>query len=381
MGNVFPSGWESKRGIAWPCHNGAMETRVFRAPGRVNLIGEHTDYNEGFVLPLAIDRYISVQATPRDDATVEVWSEEYNAGAEFPLETQRTADWTDYVRGVSSLLASRGLLRRGAALRIHSSLPNGAGLSSSAALEVSTAIALLGLNGTHLKPLELARLCQRAEHEFAGVRCGIMDQFIVTHACAGHGLLLDCQDLSFRHVPLPGGVRLVVANTMVKHELAGSAYGERRRQCEEAAHLLGARSLREVSGQKWAAFGEGLPEPVRSRARHIVEENDRVLTFAEALRNNDWDTAGQMMAGSHNSLRDLFEVSCPELDFMVEAGRELGSLGSRMTGGGFGGCTIHFVREADAASFGATLADRYRTHFGKRPQVFTCAASAAAAEV
>jgi len=360
----------------------SSRTRVFRAPGRVNLIGEHTDYNEGFVFPQAIDRYVTIEASARDDRSVCVRSAEVKGEATFPLESERAGDWSDYARGVSTLLARRGLLKTGADLRIHSTLPLGGGLSSSAALEVGVALALLGLNGQAMPLLELALLCQRAEHDFAGTRCGIMDQFIVTHAQAGTALVLDCRSLASRHVRLPdGGVRLVVANTMVKHELAGSAYNERRQQCEEAASRLGAKSLRDVTVEQLREHGGELPPAVLARARHVVEENERVGRFAEALENNDWKAAGEAMFQSHASLRDLYEVSCAELDFMVEAGRELGSFGSRMTGGGFGGCTIHFVPAARADNFSSELASRYQRQFGIQPQVFACAAAGGAAEI
>jgi galactokinase len=355
--------------------------RFFRAPGRVNLIGEHTDYNDGYVFPQAIDRYVTVEALPRGERLISIWSEQMQAQAAFPLESERVGDWSDYARGVATLLARRGLLDGGADLRIRSTLPLGGGLSSSAALEVSVALALLGVNGRSLPPLELALLCQRAEHDFAGMRCGIMDQFIATHAQPGTALVLDCRSLEHRHVRLPdGGMCLIVANTMVKHELTGSAYNERRRQCEEAARALGARALRDVTPEQLRARAAELSEPVLSRARHVVEENARVLAFAEALERNDWKAAGELMFQSHESLKRLYEVSCEELDFMVDVGRELGSLGSRMTGGGFGGCTIHFVPASQAGAFSAELAARYQQRFGIQPQVFASTAAGGAAE-
>jgi galactokinase len=356
--------------------------RLFRAPGRVNLIGEHTDYNEGYVFPQAIDRYVYVEALPWAEPVIEVWTEELSASARFDLQSAPVGNWSDYARGVSALLRARGLLRHGGALRIRSTLPLGGGLSSSAALEVGVALALLGLNGKQLPPMELARLCQRAEHEYPKMRCGIMDQFIVTHAQEGAALMLDCRSLEHRRVRLPdGNIRLVVANTMVKHELAASAYNQRRRECEEAARLLGVSSLRDVTPGEFHAKSRLLPEPVRSRARHVVEENARVLFFAQALERGDWREVGELMAESHDSLKNLYQVSCPELDFMVDAARELGSLGSRMTGGGFGGCTIHFVEAGQAEGFAAELATRYRRHFGIRAQIFPCLAAGAASEV
>jgi len=362
-------------------------TRTFRAPGRVNLIGEHTDYNQGYVLPLAIDRYTWVTAAPRPDNTVTSWSEDLGLSVTVdegqilpdPVRDSTSPNpWGNYLRGVVALLRQGGRARRGAYLLVRSELPLGGGLSSSASFEVACAMALLGLNHESLTPGELAELCWRAENEWAGMRCGIMDQFIVTHARPGHALLLDCRSREHRHVALPSeDVSLVVANTMVKRELAASAYNQRRAECEEAARLLGVPSLREAD----LGSLHNLPEPQRSRARHIVEENARVLAFVEALPRGDWSTVADLLAASHASLRDLYEVSCPELDFLVDAGRQAGSLGSRMTGGGFGGCTLHFVRTSRAVDFLSELAARYRERFQLDARCFVCQASGAGEEV
>ena len=355
-----------------------QRARTFRAPGRVNLIGEHTDYNGGYVLPVAIDRYTWVTAAPGRDAVVRAWSENLVRGVVVDKDTTRRGDWGDYLRGVVALLREGGRAQRGAELLVRSELPLGGGLSSSAALEVVCAYALLKLNGESLRPLELAQLCRRAEQEWAGMGCGIMDQYCVTHARTGTALLLDCRSLESQAIPLLSeGVEIVVANTMVRRELATSAYNDRRRECEEAARLLGVSSLRDADPKSVT----GLPEPLRSRARHVVEENARVLAFAQALSKGDWAAVGGLMAASHESLKTLYQVSCDELDFLVDTGRQLGSLGSRMTGAGFGGCTLHFVPTAGAASFLSELAARYQKRFNVEPHIFVCRPAGAVEEM
>jgi galactokinase len=319
-------------------------TVTARAPGRVNLIGEHTDYNDGFVLPCAIDRYTVVEAEPRADRTVLV--ESLGEHDELDLDAiERTGTWRDYVRGIVQLLE----LEHGASLRIESAVPRGAGLSSSAALEVAVGRALSEVGGE-----ELALLCQRAENEFVGVQSGIMDQFAVTLGRAGHALLLDCRDATYRHIPIPAGVAIVVCDSHVRRELTSSGYNERRRACEAAAAQLGLASLRDATLEQVT----DLP-----RARHVVTENERTLRAAAALAAGDCVTFGELMDASHASMRDDFEIVPPELDALAAATRAVeGCYGSRLTGGGFGGCTVSFVDEQAVAavrvaaeSLGATV--------------------------
>ena len=303
-------------------------TVLSRAPGRVNLIGEHTDYNEGFVLPCAIDRFTDVTAKPRSDRTMHVESDgEHDT---FSLDAiRRTRTWRDYVRGVVELLQPE----HGASLRIRSTVPRGAGLSSSAALEVAVGRALSDLPGE-----ELALLAQRAENGFVGVQSGIMDQFAVTLAQAGHSLLLDCRDLSYRHIPIPDGVAIVVCDSHVRRRLADSGYNERRAACEAAAAQLGLSSLRDATLDQV----QDLP-----RARHVVSENERTLRGAAALEAGDCVTFGNLMNASHASLRDDYEVVPPALDELAAATRAVdGCYGSRITGAGFGGCTVSLVTDA-----------------------------------
>ena len=302
------------------------------APGRVNLIGEHTDYNDGFVLPAAIDRFTTVTAEPRDDRVVTVDATDLRKRDEFSLDAiDRTGTWRDYVRGVVALVAPE----HGVDLRIESDVPRGAGLSSSAALEIAVGRALSALPGA-----ELALLAQRAENEFVGVPCGIMDQFCVANARAGHALLLDCRDLSFRLVPVPPGVGIVVCDSRMERKLGESGYAERRAACEEAARLLGFRALRDATLDDV----QRLPKQLRRRARHVVSETERTLAAATELEAGNLQAVGELMDDSHRSMRDDYEVVPPQLDALAAATRAIdGCYGSRLTGGGFGGCTVSLV--------------------------------------
>lgn len=320
-----------------------------RAPGRVNLLGEHTDYNGGFVLPIAIDRFTVVVRDEREDDLVTVDAADLGESDLFYLSLIKpTGTWRDYVRGVIRLLAPT----KGAHLRITSTLPRGVGLSSSAALEVAVGRAFSKAPGP-----ELAILCQRAENEFVGVGCGIMDQFAVANARARHALLLDCRDLSYRHVPLPAGVSIVVCDSRMERRLSDSPYNERRRSCDRAASALGLVALRDAELDQLAE----LPHELRKRARHVVTENARTLQGADALSKGDVTAFGLLMDQSHRSLRDDFEVCPPAIDAIVTAIRSVrGCYGARLTGAGFGGCTVALV-ESGAVEAVRRAAQRLRT--------------------
>jgi galactokinase len=351
-------------------------SRFFRAPGRVNLIGEHTDYNAGLVLPAALQFDCWVRATPANAPRIRATSLNLDRTAEIDLTRpgQPLGAWSDYVEGVIRQIAAAGIPLPGADLLIWSSVPLGSGLSSSAALEVSVAWAVLSLAGVRPEPLQVARWCQLAEIEFVGMRCGIMDQFIACFGEPGRAILLDCQTLEHRPVELPSGTSLVIANTQVKHELASSAYNQRRQECEEAARQLGVPSLRHASPEM---LGQ-LPPVIQQRARHVVTEIARVESAAAT---NDAATLGTLMNQSHRSLQEDYEVSCQELDTMAEIARDLdGCFGSRMTGGGFGGCTVSLVDSRAVDSFRSALAERYRRATGIAPPIYVCQASAGAGE-
>ena len=355
--------------------------RVYRAPGRVNLIGEHTDYNDGFAMPAAIEFYCWVAVGNREDRKLSIYSEEFSATAEADLSSTATApskSWSDYPIGVALQLEQAGFRIRGANLLIESEVPMGAGLSSSAAIEVATALALAEQSGASPDRVQLARLCQKAENEFVGARVGIMDQFISLHGQKDHALLLDCRALSFESLAIPDSVKLVISNTMVKHELAFGEYNRRRADCEEAVRRLagvlpGIRALRDVSLEQLETHRGVLSEVIYKRALHIVTENARVLDAADALRAGDIERFGKRMAESHRSLRDLYEVSCLELDLMVDlAYQQKGVYGARMTGGGFGGATINLVDSRYAGEFKEKIAKAYQKETGLIPQIYIC---------
>ena len=360
-----------------------MRARRFRAPGRINLIGEHTDYNEGFVLPAAIDLATWTEAVPRAGRRIVVRSLTF-AGEEFSFSLDDAPGprgaWSDYVLGVARVLERAGFPLVGADLTIRSTVPLGSGLSSSAALEVSAALALLTLAGHAPDRLTIARLAQRAEHEFAGTRCGLMDQFACCFGEPDRAMLLDCRSLGYRAVPLPPDTCLIVANTMVKHALASGEYNARRADCEESARRLGVAALRDATLE--SLDRTVLPAPLHRRARHVITENARTLAAAAALERGALEEFGRLMAASHQSLRDDFQVSCAELDAMVCAAASLdGVYGSRMMGGGFGGCTITLAQAGAAPAVMEALSTRYRAATGIEPRLFLCHAVAGAAEV
>ena len=336
------------------------QPRIFRAPGRVNLIGEHTDYNDGYVMPAAVGFSTYVAIAPRPDHKLVIHSDEFPGNFEFDLDhlpEKRVGAWCDYVLGVASVLRQAGHNLGGANLLVHGKVPIGAGLSSSAALEVSSALALLSLTETSVPLPEVAKLCRKAENEFVGAKVGIMDQFVSCMGKAGLAFFLDCRSLEFKFVPIPLGLQLVVCNTMVKHDLATGAYNTRREECEEGVRAFAkwdpaVRALRDVSADLLDQHEKDIPVTIWKRCAHVVHENQRTLDAARALTEGNLVRVGKLMRESHDSLRDLYEVSCSELDVMVEATEGLpGFIGGRMTGGGFGGCTVNLVREENAEDF------------------------------
>ena len=356
---------------------------IFRAPGRVNLIGEHTDYNDGFVMPAAVGFSTFVAIAARPDRKLQVHSEQFPGNLEFDLDNlpgRATGQWCDYMLGVATLLQQDGYPLRGANILVDGEVPIGAGLSSSAAIEVASALAFLGLSSRDMPLPEIAQLCRRAENEFVGARVGIMDQFVSCMARKDHALMLDCRSLKSELVPIPAGVTLVICNTMVKHNLATGAYNQRRAECEEGVRYFAKfdpqiRALRDVSIELLGKHSSTLPATILKRCKHVVLENQRVLAAAAAFASGNLQRVGELMRESHISLRDLYEVSCRELDVMVEAaeGRP-GFIGGRMTGGGFGGCTVNLVVEASAQAFAAQIAERYRKATGIQPQTYLCSA-------
>lgn len=364
--------------------------RTFRAPGRVNLIGEHTDYNEGFVMPAAIDFAVFVRVWPREDRKLAIVSENFDDQIEFDLDEPDPAPrghWSDYAVGVVVMLERAGYRLRGAHLQIRGEVPVGSGLSSSAAVEVATACALTANAHLTIDPRELALLCQKAENEFVGARVGIMDQFVVLFGQAERALLLDCRSLEFKLLPLPDTVKLVICNTMVKHALASSAYNERRAQCEAgvrhlAQFLPNVTALRDVTIDQLEQFGRDLPGVIYRRCLHVITENARVLAAAEALEQQDLHRFGELMAESHRSLRDDYEVSSRELDLMVELARKVeGVYGARMTGGGFGGCTVNLVDGEHVQEFKQSVPEEYRGVTGLKPEIYVCEPSNGAEEI
>jgi galactokinase len=372
----------------FPAHK--TPPRIFRAPGRTNLIGEHTDYNDGFVFPAAIDRATWIAIAPRHDRILNIHSEHFNETIQFKLDDPSPTPrhhWSDYLRGVAILLQKSGIAVPSANILIRSDVPLGAGLSSSASLEVAAAFALIAQSNRELPKLEIAQLCQRAENEFVGAHVGIMDQFVSCFGQPTHAIFLDCRSLAHEAVPLPTNIRLIMCNTIVKHEIASGAYNERRKNCEEAVAILkkvipNIHALRDVTSDLLQKHAQLLPEILFRRARHVVTENARVLSAREALINNDLESLGALMQKSHASLRDDYEVSCNELDVMANLANNFpGCIGARMTGGGFGGCTINLVLSDQVEEFAIHIREGYQGATGIAPEIYSCAASDGAGEI
>jgi galactokinase len=359
---------------------------VARAPGRVNLIGDHTDYNDGFVLPMAIDRAVWIALRSSKDGQVRVHSLDFDDRAEFDpkvLPASRNgataAGWAEYIRGVAWALRGAGLRTRGWEGVVAGDVPLGAGLSSSAALELAAMVAFAATGPLEWQPATMARLAQRAENGWVGVNCGIMDQLISAAGKAGHALLIDCRSLETRAVPVPHNVAVVVLDTKTRRGLVDSAYNERRRQCEAAAQFFGVRVLRDVDAVTFDSLSANLDEMTRRRARHVITENARTLAAADALSDGNVARVGELMSESHQSLRSDFEVSRQELDVVVSiAASHRDCFGARMTGAGFGGCAVALVRRDGVHDFARAITTEYARAVGSTPAVYVCQATAGA---
>lgn len=357
---------------------------IVRAPGRVNLIGEHTDYNDGFVLPMAIDRAVWIALRPRADHRVSVHSLDLGLAAAFDLDSLTRGDsrWVEYIKGVANELHGTNYKLRGWEGVLSGDVPRGAGLSSSAALEVATARAFAAVSGFAWDAMQIARVGQRAENDWVGVKSGIMDQAVSAAAKAGHAFFLDCRTLEYEHVPLPKDVAVVVMDTSTRRGLVDSAYNERREQCESAARIFGVKSLRDVSMDQLQVEGGKLKEIILRRARHVVTENERVLKTVESMRRDDPVTLGKLFNESHASLRDDFEVTNDALNWMVEIAQSRPEcFGARMTGAGFGGCAVAVVRREKAGAFAKAVGAEYKLRSGKEAGIFVCEAGEGASVI
>jgi galactokinase len=365
------------------------EPAVFVAPGRVNLIGEHTDYAEGFVMPVAINFATLAAISPREDGKIVIYSENYGEEKEFDAAATpvRANHWSDYPMGVVSILKGEGQTIPGFSLSLWGDVPLGSGLSSSAALEVVTMLAVTSLTGVTYPGPVLAKLCQRSENEFVGSSCGIMDQFISANGKANHALLLDCRDLSFRLAPIPANVALVIANTMVKHSIVGGDYKTRRAESEAACAIIDSHRgpvpfLRDATLEDLEKWGNEMAPKSYLRAKHVISEDLRTVAASEALLKGDMKEVGRLMAEAHRSYSADFEGSCPEADLMVDLAQDLpGLIGARLTGGGFGGCTINLVEQSHAQAFAEALATRYQAKTNIKPEIHVCHASDGAHQI
>lgn len=363
------------------------EPAVFLAPGRVNLIGEHTDYAGGFVMPAAIDFGTLAAISPRRDGRIVIWSENLHEEVSHPLDglpKSGGGHWSGYPLGVVQVLRDAGYDVPAFSLSVVGDVPLGAGLSSSASIEVATALAVFHLAGGEPEREEVAKLCQRAENNYVGASCGIMDQFIACRGAEDHALLLDCRSLEYRLAPIPHHLKLVIANTMVKHAHAGGEYGTRRAEVEEGTRILhGHRAeielLRDATLEDLQKWGSEMPENVLRRCRHVITENLRTVAAADALEAGNLKKLGDLMAAAHTSYRDDFEASCEEADTMVDLAQRLpGLVGARLTGGGFGGCTVNVVEADRVERFVEQLKEEYRAATGIAAEIYLCHASAAA---
>jgi galactokinase len=356
---------------------------LFVAPGRVNLIGEHTDYAEGFVMPVAINFATLAAISPRSDGKIVLYAENYGEEKTFSADATPVASkhWSDYPMGVVSILKGEGHTVPGFSLSLWGDVPLGSGLSSSAALEIATLLAVTSLIGVEYPGPVLARLGQRVENEFVGANCGIMDQFISANGKENHALLLDCRDLSYRLAPIPANVALVIANTMVKHSIVGGDYKTRRAESEAACAIINSHRgsvpfLRDATLEDLEKWGHEMTPKSHLRAKHVISENMRTVAASEALLRGDIKKLGQLMAEAHRSYSEDFEGSCMEADTMVELAQDLpGLIGARLTGGGFGGCTINLVEQSQAEAFAKELASRYAARTGIEPEIHICHAS------
>ncbi len=363
---------------------GAPPTAVVRAPGRVNLIGEHTDYNDGFVLPMAIDRAVYIALRPRPDSYVHLHSLDFNNLLVFDLDAflREPPSWAEYIKGVAWALQEAGYALRGWDGVIAGDVPIGAGLSSSAATELAAARAFAYVAELPWDAARMARLAQQAENQWVGMNCGIMDQMISAAGQADHALLIDCRTLATQAVPLPPGTLAVVLDTATRRGLVDSSYNERRSQCEAAARHFGVPALRDVTLAQFEARAGELDDVTRRRARHVITENARTLAAAAAMRQGDAAALGQLMDASHASLRDDFEVTNDQLNIMVDCARQHpGCYGARMTGAGFGGCAVALVRAGASDDFARAVTASYYARTGLEPQVYVCSAAPGAAVI
>ena len=367
---------------------GGTPTWLVRAPGRVNLIGEHTDYSDGYCLPCAIDRYTVIAVRRREDTQVHVHACDQGGARDrfdlaVPITPRTAAPWANYVRGTVAALQARGLPLAGVEMAIAGDVPLGAGLSSSASLEIAVGQAFSTLLGWTIAPQVLALAGQQAEHRFVGCQCGIMDQLASVGGVEDHALLLDCRTLLMRPVPLPPGAAVVIIDSKIQRGLVESEYNRRRLQCQEAAKLLGVAALRDVSLADWHALAPGLPPLLARRSRHVISENTRTLQAAEALDAGDLTRMGVLMSASHASMRDDFEITLPAIDALAALVNEAiaGEGGARMTGGGFGGCVVALAPASHVPAIRAAVARDYRSPQGAAAEVWVCRASAGAGEV